>query len=155
MDWHWMCRLAASRGGFPCDGLICGRFPPFLFRLFVTIGCTPIKARLRSSPYPEAQLGGRVQPATEQLSRLEVVHEFTDQYPVGVAVTPEGRIFVCYPRWQDPVRFTLGEIRDGQEVPYPSQELNNPDSPENFFSVQNVRAMAGAGYGCWTPAILT
>lgn len=69
---------------------------------------------------------------------LEVVHEFNGPMPTGVAVSHDGRIFVNYPRWEDPVQFTVAEIRDGQEVPFPSAEANAGDTPDSLFSVQSV-----------------
>ncbi len=44
--------------------------------------------------------------------------------PTGVTVSQKGRIFVNYPRWGDPVPFTVGEIVNGREVPFPSREIN-------------------------------
>ncbi|KAJ3048653.1 hypothetical protein HK097_010330 [Rhizophlyctis rosea] len=86
---------------------------------------------------------------------LETVHLFKDQFPTGVTVTSDNRrIFVNYPRWfgtdDDPlggVKFTVAEIKDGNEVPYPNQEINWPgegkkfedkDLTEYFVSVQSV-----------------
>ncbi|MBC8102046.1 MAG: SMP-30/gluconolactonase/LRE family protein [Cytophagales bacterium] len=53
-------------------------------------------------------------------AKLEIVHEFQTQMPVGVAVTSAGRRFISYPRWEDPLRFTLAELRNGREIPYPT-----------------------------------
>jgi hypothetical protein len=53
-------------------------------------------------------------------AKLEIVHEFRRQMPVGVAVTSTGRRFVSYPRWEDPLTFTLAELKNGREVPYPA-----------------------------------
>jgi sugar lactone lactonase YvrE len=47
--------------------------------------------------------------------------------PTGVAVADDGRIFVCYPRWGDDVPFTVAELRDGREVPYPDATINEFD----------------------------
>ncbi|TFV47491.1 gluconolaconase [Blastococcus sp. TF02A-35] len=61
--------------------------------------------------------------------------------PTGVTVSHGGRIFVCYPKWGDEVGFTVGEIRDGEAVAFPSQELNDNRSdadPERLVSVQSV-----------------
>src|SRR4051794_2503540 len=61
--------------------------------------------------------------------------------PTGVAVADDGRIFVCYPRWGDDVRFTVAELRDGEEVPYPSAAVNEFDEArpsETLVSVQSV-----------------
>jgi sugar lactone lactonase YvrE len=77
----------------------------------------------------------------EALGELEVVHLFHDAMPTGVTVSHTGRVFVCYPKWGDDVEFTVGEIRDGAAVAYPSQQQNDNVSdadPERFVSVQSV-----------------
>lgn len=61
----------------------------------------------------------------------------------GVAVAPNGRIFVNYPRWSDSVSFSVGELRrDGSVVPYPDMELNRwergQDPSRSFVCVQSV-----------------
>jgi sugar lactone lactonase YvrE len=80
--------------------------------------------------------------ATEEtLGSLEVVHLFAGPMPTGVSVSHSGRIFVCYPKWGDDVVFTVGELRDGQEVAYPSQERNDnrgDADPERLVSVQSI-----------------
>jgi sugar lactone lactonase YvrE len=61
--------------------------------------------------------------------------------PTGVTVADDGRIFVCYPRWGDKVDFTVAELRDGREVPFPDAEVNVFDEsrPEEcLVSVQSV-----------------
>lgn len=71
----------------------------------------------------------------------EVVARFHGPMPTGVTVSREGRIFVCFPRWGDPVRHTVAEIRSGSEVPYPSQAYAtyDPARPgETLVSVQSV-----------------
>jgi sugar lactone lactonase YvrE len=77
----------------------------------------------------------------QAFGELEVVHLFDGAMPTGVTVSHSGRVFVCYPKWGDEVGFTVGEIRDGKEVAYPSQELNDNRSdadPERLVSVQSV-----------------
>jgi len=71
---------------------------------------------------------------------LEVAHHFKDQYPTGIAVSRTGRMFCCYPRWEDPVVYTVGELKGmDAEVPYPSAEMNADDgNPEHFYAVQSV-----------------
>ncbi|MGE5611915.1 MAG: L-dopachrome tautomerase-related protein [Bacillota bacterium] len=68
----------------------------------------------------------------------EVMFEFRDAMPTGVTVSHDGRVFVCYPRWEDPIRFTVAEIRNGQEIPYPNELLNDTHFPQHLFSVQSV-----------------
>jgi sugar lactone lactonase YvrE len=80
-------------------------------------------------------------PAEGSVGSAELVHAFADQMPTGVTVADDGRIFVCYPRWGDPVRFTVAELRDGDEVPYPDADFNvfDADRPaECLVSVQSV-----------------
>lgn len=75
------------------------------------------------------------------MSQPEIVHEFHDQMPTGVTVSDDGRIFVCYPRWGDKVDFTVAELRDGKEVPFPDAEVNvfDPERPsETLVGVQSV-----------------
>ncbi len=61
--------------------------------------------------------------------------------PTGVAVDHFGRVFVCFPRWGDPVAATVAEVKDGHVVPYPDDsitklDLNHP--ADTLVSVQSV-----------------
>jgi sugar lactone lactonase YvrE len=79
--------------------------------------------------------------AERAVGSAEVVHAFRDQMPTGVTVADDGRIFVCYPRWGDPVEFTVAELRDGEEVAYPNAEFNTFDEArpaDCLVSVQSV-----------------
>lgn len=79
--------------------------------------------------------------ASLQLQTPEVVHKFSGAMPTGVAVSHRGRIFVCYPRWGDPVKATVAEIVHEHEVPYPSatMNMNGKEDPGNkLVSVQSV-----------------
>src|SRR5262245_14548269 len=79
--------------------------------------------------------------AARPVGSAELVHAFPVQMPTGVTVADDGRIFVCYPRWGDPVEFTVAEIRDGAEVAYPSAEVNVFDTvrpADCLVSVQSV-----------------
>ncbi len=80
-------------------------------------------------------------PLPRTFGDVEVVHAFARQMPTGVAVADDGRVFVCYPRWGDDVRFTVAELRDGEEVPYPDATVNafDEDDPSGtLVSVQSV-----------------
>lgn len=76
------------------------------------------------------------------VTKLEVVHLFRQQMPVGVAVTSTGRKFVSYPRWEDTLQFTLAEIKNGREVPYPAsgaiQKGNKTNPQANMVSLQGL-----------------
>lgn len=77
----------------------------------------------------------------EPAGELEPVAYFYDAMPTGVTVSQSGRIFVNYPKWGDDVKFTVAEIIDGEEVAYPNEEFNQPDSdadPDALVSVQSV-----------------
>ena len=75
-------------------------------------------------------------PAPRERSKdtLQTVHQFFGSMPTGVTVSQKGRIFVNYPRWGDPVPFTVAEIKNGREVPFPSREIN-------AFGANGSRAM--------------
>lgn len=71
----------------------------------------------------------------------QTVHEFTGPMPTGVAVSKRGRIFVTYPRWGDPVKATVVEIKDGKEISFPNPVLNRlskAQGDQRFISVQSV-----------------
>ncbi len=80
-------------------------------------------------------------PDDQPAGALESVHEFYGSMPTGVSVSEENRIFVNYPRWGDPVPFTVAEIVNGRETPFPNAEINKLDlnNPgETFVSVQSI-----------------
>lgn len=72
---------------------------------------------------------------------LELVAESPRQW-TGVAASPGGRIFVCYPRWSEDVPVSVAEVVDGQAVPYPNEEWNGwtprDDPSRAFCCVQSV-----------------
>lgn len=91
---------------------------------------------------------------------VEEVHYYYDQWPIGIAVASDGRLFASYTRGD--YKYTLGVIaNETAEVPYPSAELNLPHDQLNttwngipfgsgnasaFISVQAVYVTsAGAG----------
>jgi sugar lactone lactonase YvrE len=61
----------------------------------------------------------------------------------GIAVMPDGRIFVNFPRWSDDVPVSVAEVlRDGSLRPFPSLEWNGdaPPPASRFVCVQSVVA---------------
>ncbi|CAH0775810.1 unnamed protein product [Bemisia tabaci] len=66
--------------------------------------------------------------------RLEVFYEFQDQWPTGIAMTPCGRKFACYPASIDPLntndgcngKYAVAELTKCEELPYPNYCMNNP-----------------------------
>src|SRR5271166_675048 len=76
------------------------------------------------------------------IGQLDVVATFNGPLPTGVTVAPNGRIFVNFPKWGDPVEYTVAEVKDGKTLPYPDAEINHygdGDNPaEKLISVQSV-----------------
>lgn len=61
---------------------------------------------------------------------IEEFHYYYDQWPIGLAVSSAGRLFICYTRGN--YSYTLGEaVNKTAERPYPSAELNLPPSALN------------------------
>lgn len=78
---------------------------------------------------------------TAPAGKIEQVFAFQTQMLTGVTVSQKGRIFVNYPRWEDKVDYTVAEIVNGREVPFPDaaiNRLNLNNSGESFVSVQSV-----------------
>ena len=55
---------------------------------------------------------------------LTQVAHFADDQITGVAVAPNGRIFVNLPRWDRDVAVSVAEVVDGKLKPYPSADWN-------------------------------
>jgi len=75
--------------------------------------------------------GISAQPAelpTGRVGQLETVATFNGSMPTGVTVAHNGRIFVNFPRWGDPVPFTVAELKNGNAVAYPNTEINRLDT---------------------------
>lgn len=72
--------------------------------------------------------------------KLQLFAAVSGPMPTGVAVSRNQRVFTNFPRWGDPVEFTVAEIKDGQAVPFPSQEANDADGDpaKVLYSVQSV-----------------
>lgn len=87
-----------------------------------------------------AQVGGKP-PPVRVAGAPEVVARFDGPMPTGVTVSADGRIFVCFPRWEDAVEATVVEIVGGRAVPYPDAAINRLDlerAAATFVSVQSV-----------------
>lgn len=113
-------------------------------RLKLLLACLLAIGGLATGVYAQTQ-GARIDLATLPQARtvgsIESVAVFNDMMPTGVTVSQTGRIFVNFPRWGDPVEFTVAELRNGKPVPYPNAEINraNPKDPSlSFVSVQSV-----------------
>lgn len=84
-----------------------------------------------------------VLPVERSYGAIEQVFSFSGEMPTGVTVSSSGRIFICFPRWGDDVPYTVGEIRNGDVVPYPDLDINHAhdgDPVHSFINVQSVVA---------------
>jgi sugar lactone lactonase YvrE len=113
----------------------------------ICFGCkddTPNVKTARVGDHPrlnDAQLARAQNAPTNSTHNIEPVALFTGPMPTGVAVSRGGRIFVNFPRWGDPVEFTVAEVKDGKADPYPDLETNRLDmknQTNGFISVQSV-----------------
>jgi sugar lactone lactonase YvrE len=80
-------------------------------------------------------------PTAGAIGRIETMATFDGPMPTGVTVSRKGRIFVNFPRWGDPVEFTVAELKDRKPVAYPDAAWNrlNTDRPaECLVSAQSV-----------------
>ena len=87
-------------------------------------------------------LTGQTTSRPTAIGNLEPVASLTGDQPAGVAVSDSGRLFVTFPRHDGNVAFTVAEIKNGQPVAYPSEDLSHAalDRPsETLFSVQTLQ----------------
>ena len=78
---------------------------------------------------------------------LKQVASFQHQ-ATGIAVTPDGRIFVSFPRWTEDSPISVGELKNGQVTPYPDSETNSwrnalkdkIEAKDHFVCVQTIEA---------------
>lgn len=75
--------------------------------------------------------------------RPEVVAEFADHWPSGIAPARDGRLFLSFPRL-DAVKapINLGELIDGKLVPFPDELLNAIDPSDQEHRFVNVHGIA-------------
>jgi sugar lactone lactonase YvrE len=81
-------------------------------------------------------------PREKTRGKLELVHTFYGPMPTGVTVSHRGRIFVNYPRWGDPVQFTVAEIKNGHAVAYPPGIVNGQYPKRGLGRPQAERLVA-------------
>ena len=87
--------------------------------------------------FPHQAFGEKVKPVV-----LEQVAQSARQW-TGIALLPDGRIFVNFPRWSDEVPVSVGELLpDGSVRAFPNADWNSgAPAPENrFVCVQSVVA---------------
>ncbi|HEU4411843.1 MAG TPA: L-dopachrome tautomerase-related protein [Polyangiaceae bacterium] len=105
----------------------------------------PAPAPLASAPAAApAPAPPAAEPAAPPASPLVEVARSPKQW-TGVAVAPDGRVFVNYPRWSDDVPVSVAEIVQGGEPrPFPDATWNGydpkADPAKRFVAVQSVVA---------------
>ncbi len=85
--------------------------------------------------------GEQSRPAVVQVGTTQTLATFSGPMPTGVSVSHSGRVFVNFPRWGDPVDFTVAEIKDGKATPFPDAAINAFDAEkasDHLISVQSV-----------------
>jgi sugar lactone lactonase YvrE len=116
-----------------------------LLAIGALVGCASDKPKAEK-PSGDEKLTRTDKGDIKKVGTLTPVVLFPDlPMPTGVAVAPSGRIFVNFPRWGDPVEFTVAEIKDGKPVPFPNLDINKLDKSrpaDTFVSVQSVVADA-------------
>lgn len=76
------------------------------------------------------------------IGSIQEVAAFTGPGPSGIAVTPQGRTFVGFPRHADDHSgMTLGELVNGKLVPYPSADISLPSSLSDAKRLVSVHGM--------------
>ncbi|MEK8127872.1 L-dopachrome tautomerase-related protein [Paenibacillus filicis] len=86
-------------------------------------------------------------PSEKYFGKFEAVFLFYGAMPTGVAVSETGRIFICFPKWGDDVKFTVAEIVHDTLQPYPSLDVNVV-SPSNITtSLISVQSIVADGNG--------
>jgi sugar lactone lactonase YvrE len=114
------------------------------FLVAVSYGCKSDEPRVETEPdrFPQLAKAKDADQRANQVNseKLELFATIKGPMPTGIAVSKENRVFTNFPRWGDPVEYTVAEIKDGEVVPFPSQELNDPngDLSKNLFAVQSV-----------------
>ncbi|GAB2701612.1 L-dopachrome tautomerase-related protein [Mucilaginibacter koreensis] len=75
-----------------------------------------------------------------QSAQLIEVAEFGHYQPIGLAVTPKGRVFVTFP-FREPYRYGLTELVKGKTRPYPNAEWNTHNELDAQHHLMNVQAL--------------
>ncbi|AQS87623.1 SMP-30/gluconolactonase/LRE family protein [Neoasaia chiangmaiensis] len=91
---------------------------------------------------PPARAAGNEDRGTEPYGAFDVVARFDGPGPSGIVVLPNGRIFVGFPRHAvNHPGATLGELKDGKVVPYPSAALSLPSGAAPADRLMSIHGM--------------
>jgi sugar lactone lactonase YvrE len=79
---------------------------------------------------------------------FDIVAEFPEPGPSGIAVTPDGRIFVGFPRHAiNHDKASLAELKDGELIPYPSAAINGLSGPPPEDRLVSIHGMTTDSQG--------
>jgi sugar lactone lactonase YvrE len=94
------------------------------------------RAAIDATELPKASAGPS---AGKRDEKLEVVALFPDTMLAGVVASPDGRIFLSFPRW-NPVEFSAAELtKDEKLSPIPNLALHQSSAGENkLVSIQGL-----------------
>lgn len=109
---------------------------PALFLIFALIAAVAL--------LPQIKVVGQTRPELAQektVGTIEPVAYFNGPMLTGVTVSSSGRIFVNFPRWGDPVQFTVAEVKEGRTVPYPNLAINRSDQSRQSDSLVSVQSV--------------
>ncbi len=91
----------------------------------------------------QARASGNADNGLSSVGVFDIVAEFTGPGPSGVAVLPDGRLFVGFPRHaENHSGATLGEVKGGKVVPYPSAEWSLPSNRSPADRLMSVHGLA-------------
>lgn len=114
-----------------------------LFTAATGLALTPVLARAeateaRGAPGTSGTVSGDSRPA----GSFEVVAAFDGPGPSGIAVTPEGRVFVGFPRHaENHHKATLAELRNGALLPYPDAAMSLPSTAPASQRLLSIHGM--------------
>jgi sugar lactone lactonase YvrE len=113
--------------------------------LAVGYGCKSDEPRVETQPdrYPQLARAKDAGQRANQVNsdRLELFATVKGPMPTGIAVSKTNRVFTNFPRWGDPVEYTVAEIVNGEIRAFPSKEMNdeqNADPSKVLIAVQSV-----------------
>ncbi|MBB2200130.1 L-dopachrome tautomerase-related protein [Gluconacetobacter tumulisoli] len=91
---------------------------------------------------PPATLATNTDHGFNSAGAFEIVAEFADPGPSGVALTPGGRLFIGFPRHAvNHKGATLAELKDGKLVPYPDAATSLPSGRRLADRLVSVHGM--------------
>ncbi|GAN54133.1 SMP-30/gluconolactonase/LRE family protein [Tanticharoenia sakaeratensis] len=95
-----------------------------------------------------ARAEGNADNGTEPSGPFEVVAQFFGPGPSGIVVMPDGRTFVGFPRHAvNHPGATLGELKGGKVVPYPSADLSMPSGRAPADRLMSIHGMTRDSQG--------